>query len=264
MVYGRRRPIKKFNRSGVTGKMRRRVFKKNKGGKTPLSQRVTQLYSMIETKEGSQRITNLQLAHNNLIVLSNSAATPFNPFESGFGTGDPMNNNMQRIGDSITVSKLVIKFFIETSLNRNNTHFRFLFVKMAKGDTLSRATLFKGACDNKMIDQINTERFTILASKTVRVQQVANVAPSTISAITGVGTSTSIGIGATRIVSMVIPGRKFGRRGVVQYENGNGTQVKFYDYRLCCVAYDWYGTPQDVNNVGFINDGYSKLYFKDA
>jgi hypothetical protein len=38
----------------------------------------------------------------------------------------------------------------------------FFLVKLAKGETLNRAN-FKGAAGNKMIDQINVERFTVLA-----------------------------------------------------------------------------------------------------
>ena len=51
---------------------------------------------------------------------------------------------------------------------------------------------------------------------------------------------------------------------MITYENASPNQVKFYDYRLCCVAYDWYGTPQDLNTVGFVNDGFVKIYYKDA
>ena len=68
----------------------------------------------------------------------------------------------------------------------------------------------------------------------------------------------------TKVFKMWIPGRKFGTYGSVQYENGSTSQVKFYDYRVCILAYDWYGTAQDINNVGKINEFYSKIYFKDA
>jgi hypothetical protein len=52
-----------------------------------------------------------------------------------------------------------------------------MLIKMAKGDTINRATLFKGAADNKMIDQLNTERYTVVAQKTLTVQP-PNAAPS--------------------------------------------------------------------------------------
>lgn len=229
-----------------------------------VNQRLNSLTRTIETKEGTGTIRNVQLPHNELTVFNRTDGSVWNPFASANGTEDQMaSNTMQRIGDQISVRGLKIKFFVETSLQRTNVFFKFYLVKMAKGDTLNRANFYKGAANNKMIDQINTERFTILASKTVRVM-TPNVGPATISLTTGVGTTTSIGTGGTRIVTMWIPGKKFGRGGVVQYENQSPGQVKFFDYRLCAVAYDWYGTPQDTNNVGFVNEGYTKLYFKDA
>ncbi|MEO5351331.1 MAG: hypothetical protein H7836_17065, partial [Magnetococcus sp. YQC-3] len=154
-------------------------------------------------------------------------------------------------------------FFVETSLQRSNVHFKFYFVKMAKGETLNRANFFKDACSNKMIDQVNTERFTVLASKTVRLT-TPNGAPASFNIASGVPQASTIAQAGTRIISMWIPGRLFGRGGNVQYENVSTNQLKFFDYRLCAVAYDWYGTPQDINNVGFVNDGYCKTYFKDA
>jgi hypothetical protein len=42
-------------------------------------------------------------------------------------------------------------------------------VKKAKGDTLSTATFFTGLAGNKMIDTINTERFTVLYSRTFKL-----------------------------------------------------------------------------------------------
>lgn len=225
---------------------------------TALYRQVRGITRTIETKEGTRRIDNVQLAHNNLTVFN------LNPFYSSNGTGDPMEQNtMNRIGDQITVKGLLIKFFIETSLQRSNVHFKFYLVRMAKGDTLDRTTFFKNCAGNKMIDQANTERFTILAGRTVRVT-TPNNAPTSLVIASGVPNATTQGIAGTRIVSMWVPGRKFGRGGTVQYEPGSQTQTKFFDYKLCCVAYDWYGTPQDTNNVGFVNDGYMKLYFKDA
>jgi len=221
----------------------------------------------VETKEAARRITNVQMAHNNVTVFNNSAGSVFNPFEiQGGGGEDPMGIGGQRIGDKITLKGMLFKFFVEASLGRSKVYFRFMLVKMAKGDTLNRDTLFKQVSGNKLIDQINTERFTIIAQKSFNVSAPNNTALGLTAPLTnGVpSTGTVAGITGNRIFSMYVPGKKFGRGGNIVYENGSATQVKFYDYRLCCVAYDWYGTPQDLNNVGFINDGFVKLYFKDA
>jgi len=135
-------------------------------------------------------------------------------------------------------------------------------IKCAKGDTLNRANLFQGKSDNKMIDMFNTERFTVIWQKSFNVTppnstaQTANAAGETADA--------RIGITGNRVIDAWIPGRKFGRDGIVKFENSSTSQVKFFDYRLVCMAYDWYGTPQDVNTVGRINELYTVCYFKDA
>ncbi|MEO5351333.1 MAG: hypothetical protein H7836_17075, partial [Magnetococcus sp. YQC-3] len=91
---------------------------------------------MIETKEGCRRITNVQLAHNNLTVFNDADGNVFNPFICAQGASDPMaNGGMVRVGDKITVRGIKLKFFVETSLQRSNVHFKFYFVKMAKGET---------------------------------------------------------------------------------------------------------------------------------
>lgn len=230
-----------------------------------LAKRVRQIDRAIETKEGCRRITNVQMAHNNVTVFNDSDGNVFNPFISAQGTSDPMAaGGMIRLGDKIQVKGLLFKFFVEASLGRAKVYFRFMLIRMAKGDTLNRANLFKDACGNKMIDQINTERFTIVAQKIVNVS-ASNPAPLSVSALTGLPNgATVVGMTGNKTFTMYVPGAKFGKDGVITYENASTNQLKFYDYRLCCVAYDWYGTPQDTNNVGFINDGYVKVYFKDA
>jgi len=231
-----------------------------------LQKQVASISRSIETKEAAARITNVQVAHNNVTVFNNSAGTVFNPFQMGQGAQDYMGLGGDRVGDKITVRGMLFKFMVEGSLGRSKVYFRFMLVKAAKGDTIDRGTLFKQVSGNKMIDQINTERFTIIAQKVINVSAPNNTALGLTAPLTnGVpSTGTVAGITGNKIFTMYVPGKKFGRGGNVTYEQGSTTQVKFYDYRLCCVAYDWYGTPQDVNNVGFVNDGFVKIYFKDA
>jgi len=233
----------------------RASYKKRKS----LSSQVARLSRTIETKEGTRRLYGINLQHNNLTVFT------MNPFQCTQGTGDPMSQGtMERVGDKITVKSLSYKIFIEASLGRSKVYFRFMLIRMAKGDTLDRSTLFQDSCANKMIDTINRERFTVIASKTVNVI-APNLVASTFNVATGVPTAgTPAGLAGTRIVSFRVPGKKFGKQGVITYENASTSQVKFYDYKLCCVAYDWNGTPQDLNNVGYINDGYVKTYYQDA
>jgi len=64
--------------------------------------------------------------------------------------------------------------------------------------------------------------------------------------------------------SINIPGKKFGRNGVVQYENGS-TQPKFFDYHLLFFAYSNFSTSDTLGFfVGRVNDAFVKLHYKDA
>jgi hypothetical protein len=90
----------------------------------------------------------------------------------------------------------LFKFFVEGAINRSKVYFRFMLVKMAKGDTLNRTNLFKGIAGNKMIDQINTERFTIVAQKIINVTP-PNPGAASLTALTGgVISATRVGRGA--------------------------------------------------------------------
>lgn len=238
-------------------------------GGTTLARRAVQgvqrLTRMIETKE-SQRVgpVNGSLGHNNVEVIPDAAGGFYlNPFQMSQGAGDPMSQATgNRIGDSIAVKGLTIKAFFENALSRARVYYRLMLIKCAKGDVPTRAVLFKNDSNNKMMDVVNTERFTILAQKIFTID-CSNAAPSSVGA-SGVPTGTTpSGIG-TKLVSMWIPGRKFGRDGIVQYLSDSTSDLKFFDYRLAVVAYDWYGTPQDINTVGKINEIFTKLYYKDA
>lgn len=250
---------KRYKR-GVTYRYGKTLWSQRQARKAPyriINNKVAALYRMIETKESLQQIAavNTAIAHNNLIV-------PINPLVIAQGTGDPMAGTASRIGDRVTVKGVLIRGMFENAFERAKVFYRVLVTRSAKGDQINRDTLFKGDSPNKMIDQVNTDRFTILASQTFSISASNNTASSASAA--GVPLSgTAAGIG-TRLFKMWIPGIKFGKGGNVQFEDGSAAQPKFFDYRVVVMAYDWYGTPADINNVGRINHLYSKIYFKDA
>lgn len=229
-----------------------------------VTKKVNRLYKMIETKHFTWRTSaNVNLAHNNVTIVQQQSGGDLNPFRSALGTDDPMGVGGSRIGDSVAVRGLMIRGFFENALARPKVHYRVMLVKCAKGDTPNRANLFTSDSENKMIDQVNNERFTIVAQKIFNIGNVGAQPVITVDAAGQPGDSNRASIG-TRTFKMWIPGSKFGNGGIVKFENASQTQVKFFDYRICIVAYDWYGTPQDLNNVGKINELYTKLYFKDA
>jgi len=209
----------------------------------------------------------MALAHNNVTVVTDSVfGTALNCFRIIAGTTDPMEaNNGNRIGDQISIKGLLIRGMVENALARPKVFFRIMLLRGAKGETFDRSTIFKGACANKMLDQVNTERFSIVAQK-IFTANASNVAASGVETplVSGAPLIATAGGVGTKTFKFWIPGAKFGRNGNIQFENLSATQVKFYDYRLVIAVYDWYGTPQDINNVGKLNELYTKLYFKDA
>jgi len=267
--YARRAKRARYlGRTGLAGMMRASV-------RPSVAQRVNNLYRMIETKESDRVGTpNLALAHNNITVygsynqanLPNILVSVANPFSVAQGTGDPMTGVGNRVGDKITVKGLLIKGFMENALSRSKVFYRVMLLRGAKGEPFDRASVFKNVTTNKMIDQVNNERYTVVAQKIFNIN-TSNDAPTSVDAAgqtdSGTGINRRPGIG-TRTFKMWIPGVKFGYGGNITYENGSPTQVKFYDYRLCILAYDWFGTPQDLNAVGRVNELFMKLYYKDA
>lgn len=243
-------------RSAVSKK--RKMLRDYARANPQLTRRVNEMYRMIETKEsGASNPQNIQCAHNNVTILSP------NPIATSPGTGDPMSGLGNRIGDQIKLRGMKTKFFLEGSLQRSKVYFRVMLLKGPRGAAFTRADIYKGAAGNKMLDDINTEKYTVVAQKIINVT-APNATANTITGINGVPlTATVSGITGNRIISFWIPGRKFGRNGVITYENGS-TNCKFFDYKWVVVAYDWYGTPEDTNNVGVVNEMYSKIYFKDA
>lgn len=261
MAFKRKRSGKVGLRtSGPSKAVSRRSYKKRRtGGVAQALKSVRRLTSMIETKESVQVTgASISLPHNNI------HDTGINPFSVNIGASEPMSGTGQRVGDKISLRGILIKGFFENALNRGRVHYRVMLVRGAKGEVFNRTNLFKGIVGNKMIDQMNTERFTIVASTKFTINN-SNGGPSSAGAtgVPAVDALYNVGIG-TKAVSLWIPGSKFGRGGNIQYENQSTSQVKFYDYRIVILAYDWYGTPQDINNVGKINEMYCKMYFKDA
>lgn len=214
----------------------------------------------VETKQSNYTNTDgVEIFHNNQVrvddVLLKTSPGPFDP---------TLNNADNRIGDQVNCRGVSIKMMLELNERFSDVTFRIFVVKSAKGDLPDRATLFNGLSGNKMLDTVNTERYTILASKYVHMKSPGQ---SQIGASTepGVGnySGTQVTSRATRIVKMWIPGRKFGRRGLIQYEQGS-SQPKFFDYTVLVFAYSNYSTSQDVYYVGRVNDYVKVMYYKDA
>lgn len=225
---------------------------------------------MLETKRSCQTSTDgVEIAHNSYVDL--------NPYvlQTTQGTADPTTaNTNNRIGDQINLKGVSIRMMLELNERYSDVTFRILVVKCAKADNILRASIFNGLSGNKMIDTLNTERYTFLVDKWVHMKapNTGNIYASGAGGIpqpsgyadqlnTGAGTQTFSR--ATKIVKLWIPGTKFSKSGIIKYED-NSSQPKFFDYHLLVYAYSNYTTLQDAWNVGRVNDSVVQLYYKDA
>ena len=66
-------------------------------------------------------------------------------------------------------------------------------------------------------------------------------------------------------MNFYIPGSKFKKSRILQYEN-NSTQIKFFDYHFMIYAYSNYDTGAGLAGyfVGRMNDCRIKMFYKDA
>lgn len=230
---------------------------------------VQRIDRMIETKQSNYyTASNVSLPHNNVVILNNSGGTPLNIFQLAQGLNAPESGVGSRIGDQVAMKGVTLKFFLENALGRAKVWYRVMLLRGAKGQVFDRSTIFCGDAANKMLDVVDTRKFQIVWSQTFSIHAQGNGAAITNTA-TGEPRENNIsgdvvGGQGTKLVEAYIPGSKFKKKGIITYEVGSQTQVKWFDYRIAIVAYDWFGTPQDANNVGKLNEFMYKMYYKDA
>ncbi len=178
------------------------------------------------------------------------------------------------IGDQITLKGISIKMMIELNERFSDVSFRLILVRSAKGDTPTRASLFRGQSGNKMLDGYNSERYSIVLTKAFKMTvpntgtagsaATSDLPPGTQFGYNFQTTSTTVLSRATKIIRFYIPGAKFGKNGNITYEDLSTSQVKFYDYTLMLFAYSNYTTSQDLVNVARVNDYIKTMYYTDA
>ena len=264
-VFRRNIRRKPFRAKGRKPGRKQTAFRKRS---RPTIQRVArQLQSLsrtIETKSGVQTFPDgIEIAHNTFVTFSSALLSTFN------GTEDKEDGSGRRIGDKITIKALQIKGMVELNERYSDVGVKVIVVKSAKGDTPTPANLWQGASGNKLLDTFNTERYTILKSKFIKMKApnmsiIAAGVQTVGSGFTANNTQTQQQSRATKMFSGSIPGSKFGKGGVIQYENGS-PQTKFFDYHLLFFAYSNFSTSATLGfNVARVNDAFAKMHYKDA
>ena len=167
-VSGRKRERKKKGRE--EGVKRRKKFLRTtrkrpaESSLQGLAKKLRRMEKTIETKIGVRTIADGQeYLHNNLYNISSGFLVTNN------GTMDIENTLGQHIGDKITLVGVSFTMMVELNERYSDVTFRMFVVRSAKGDTPTTGTLWQGASSNKMLDTFNTERFSILHSKYVKL-----------------------------------------------------------------------------------------------
>jgi hypothetical protein len=231
----------------------------------------------VETKQSSHNIETRNILHDEIALIDSGL------FKTTQGISDPMNtDSLNRIGDEVNIRGLSIRFILEMPVYMSDVTYRAMIIKSAKGDVPQMATLWNGLSPCKILDTINTERFTVVYSKTFKILARNMVTGGLDSATTlmtqgapGVSTGTASAGGpnvinsagaATRVCKIWIPGSKLFRNSVIRYENGT-QQTKFFDYHFIMTSY--VNAQADTSNTGSLNSGFLKhyicqMYYKDA
>jgi len=221
------------------------------------------LQKNIETKSACISSSDyIQIGHNGFVGIEYQTL-----LGTTQGITDPQNTNTAcRIGDQINLSGISIRMMLELNERYSDVTYRILVIKSAKGDTIDTATVFCNLSGNKMLDRLNKERYTFLYEKWGKIK-----APNT-GAITVQSTGSGLFDGdsdrtfsrATRLVKINLPGKLFGKNGLITYENAS-SQVKLYDYSVCIWAYSNYSTSSALAyNVLAVNDYVKEMWYKDA
>jgi len=233
------------------------------------------LFKHAETKMSQSDISDYQqIQHNSFINIFHNNLLNTSP-----GVNDPTSGNTQnRIGDKITLLKCKIRMMLELNERYSDVTYRIIITKSARGDTPTINTLFKGLSGNKMLDEVNYERYTVIYQKWGKIKAPNNsVGRAPVQDATTTEPSTGIYYAAynnvlsraTKIVKINIDGKKFAKDGIIQYEGpANTTLQKFFDYNVFVYAYSNYNTlaPTTLTsgyNVLAVNDAYVQLLYKD-
>ena len=219
--------------------------------------------------------TSQRSANDNLSIGHNSFQNvgPNNILYTSQGSSDPENSQVQnRIGDKITLTKVECRGMLELDGRYTDVTYRIMVVKSAKGDTPTSATMFQGLSGNKMLDNFNYERYSIIYQKWGKLKATNTGGADYIGGAGYVGSglltvnqgSTLTQSRATKIIKFTIPVKKFAKDGIIQYEADNSAQQKFFDYNIFIYAYSNYATSESLGwNVLWVNDWFTRITYKD-
>lgn len=231
-VYGKRRKMtpykRKFTKRRGLGSMIKRVMLKQ-----------------CETKHRTVQFENQNLNHNSIDDFKE-----FNPLR-GLDQG---TDEHQRVGDEIIGQRINYKIWLSSKLDRPNVMYRIVVYRCPKHETeTNHLNIYEGVSGNKLIDYINTEKYTPVFQKFVKM-----------SGNTALGPDDAIGNydWTLKEQSKMITFSINLKNQKIKYEPATGFPKYQRDqYRLSILAYDAYGTlTTDVIGSYALT---ARVYYKD-
>jgi len=196
------------------------------------------MLGMAETKHKTVAFENQQLNHNSIDDFREQ-----NPLRA-LTQGD---DEHERIGDEIIGKYINYKIWLSNKSDRPNVLYRIVVYRCPKDESeTNHVDIYEGVHGNKMIDYINTEKYTPVFQKFVKITN-----------------DTSVENGASlhecsKMVSFSINLKN----QKIKYENGtNFPKYQRDQYRLSIVPYDSYGTLEtDIVGSYAVT---ARVYYKD-
>ncbi len=195
-----------------------------------------QVMKMAETKTVGKQTENVQLFHNKALYLQNLLATT-----QGVEDPNDLTSAAARIGDSLKLTNVNIKFWLSNKLDRPNVMYRLILFWYDTPLVLSDAICFFTQT-NKMLDRPNNENISIIDQKYIFSQAMY---------LNGTEKFEHSQLATLK-------GNWKGRK--IQYDEG-GSLPKKRSIGVCVVCYDAFGTLQ-TDNIASLAYNYN-MNFKD-
>jgi len=268
---------------------RKRPFSKRKPSSMRYKTNTKALVSLIKKVSLKTQETKKSVALNPLTpkatLLENGEITYLDnsPLYTTQGTADPnIARTGNRIGDEVIPVGLSIKFMVGMHYQQSQVRFKWLLIRHSPLDLPVDDSLFTfSSIDvNKQLCSVDTERFTIIAQKTfiinalnrgsgtstyagTQIYEQGGIVPT--GTVYGNPEVNPLGM-ASRIISVWVPGSKFGKK--LRYQNGLGSP-KNWSYTSIIIPYsNMYGGVQGLlqggSKVARMDDYISQFYYKDA
>jgi len=251
----------------IAGRKPRRKIAKSTKLKTVKTLIKKALSKEIEIKKSCATFSDgIEVAHNSYVIVDTSL------LQTTQGTQDPAagaSNN--RVGDQITYKGIQIKMMLELNERYSDVTYRIFLVKSARGDNpVTSGAFWNGLSGNKMLDTVNTERYTVLFQKYGKIR-AGNFGGQTSSG--GVllggglfdvgGTNVNLYSRQTKIISFNLS-PKIMKISKITYDAAGNVQ-KFFDYTMFIYAYSNYSTSEALGfNILRVNDYIRTMYYTDA